>query len=170
MTSRETMAMGGDLTVQIAAPSAERAAQDVGDLVVTLSAIEAGVLHIVREGRRMPVETLTREFSGLAQELRRCYRRLVDVAERRDLGFATQRKIRQMREHTIWLYRKISQEQIFFRKLALEASLRQVISTEAFGVYQQLLCADDEERRRAGRDDAALATLLLSDQDEALAF
>lgn len=154
--------------MQIAAPPAERAAEDVGDLVVTISRIEGCVLHLVRAGSRMPVETLTRELAGLAQELRRCYRRLVDVGERRDLGFATQRRIRQMQEHTIWLYRKISREQIFFRKLALEASLRQIVSTEAFGVYQQLLCADDEERRLAARDDAALAAFLLSDPEEAV--
>ena len=158
----------GDLIVRIAVPVAERAAEDVGDLVVTISGIEIRVLHIVREGSSMPVETLTRELAGLAHELRRCYRRLVDVAERRDLGFATQRRIRQMQEHTIWLYRKISREQIFFRKLALEASLRQLISAEAFRVYQKLLCADDEERRLAARDDAAVAALLLSDPEEAV--
>ncbi len=154
--------------MRIAAPTAERAAEDVGDLVVTISVIEARVLRLVREGSRMPVEMLTRELAGLAQDLRRCYRRLADVAERRDLGFATQRKLRQMQEHTIWLYRKISREQIFFRKLALEASLRQIISTEAFGVYQQLLCADDEERRLAARDDAGLAAFLLTDPEEAV--
>ena len=152
--------------MQIVAPRAERAAEDVGDLVVALSVVEGRMLQLVREGSRMPVDALMTETAALAQELRRCFRRLVDVAERRDLGFATQRRLRQMQEHTIWLYRKISREQIFFRKLALEAGLRQIISPEAYGVYQQLLCADDEERRLAGRDDVALAQLMISDPEE----
>ena len=162
------MATGGIPTVLNSGANHERAAEDVGDLLFAITEAEGRAIRLVREGSRMPVETLTREFAALAQELRRCYRRLVDVAERRDLSFATQRRIRQMQEHTIWLYRKIAREQIFFRKLALEANLRQIISPEAFGVYQRLLCADDEERRLAGRDDGAVAALMLSDPEEAV--
>lgn len=161
------MAMGGTPLVLIPGQTHERAANDVGDLLVAITEAETRAIRLVREGTRMPVEVLVKEFSDLGQEIRGHFRRLVDLAERRDLGFGTQRKLRQLQEQCLWLYRKARREAVFFTKLSLEARLRELISPDAFKVYQRLLCADDEERRLAARDDTALATLLLSEGEEA---
>jgi hypothetical protein len=139
---------------------------DITDLVITVTTIESRILRLVRDGaRQIPPEDLTDELSILAQDLGRCYRRLADLRDRRDLSFTTQRKLHRLQEQCIWLYRKSQKERSFFKKLCLETRLRALISHDAFGVYQQLLNVDDEERRLAAHDDATLAACLLAEPE-----
>jgi hypothetical protein len=159
--------MRGGLLVSIRGGGIERTEKNVDDLPVVLATIEGRILRLVREGDRdIPVDNLVSELTLLSDDLRRCYRRLADLVERRDFGFGKQRRLRQLQAQCIWLYRKAQQEQAFFKKLALEATLRRLISDEAFAVYQQLLGVDDEERRLAGSDDAAVAGLLFAEPPE----
>ncbi|HLY22954.1 MAG TPA: hypothetical protein VKT83_10850 [bacterium] len=145
--------------------SIEAAPQDITDLLVTLIAIETRLLRLVRAGdREVPVDDVTTELTVLSRDLKRCYRRIGDLAERRDLGFTTQRKVGRLRDQCIWLYRKAVSERAFFRKLVLEAGLRRLISEEAFGIYQEILWVEDEERR-LGKDDASVVALLSAESE-----
>lgn len=145
----------------------EQPEKDVSDLPMVLATIESRILRLVRQGDRdIPVDNLVHELRLLSDDLRRCYRRLTDLVERRDFGFGKQRRLRRLQAQCIWLYRKAQQEQVFFKKLALEATLRRLISDDAFALYQQLLGVDDEERRLAGSDDAAVAGLLFAETQE----
>lgn len=138
---------------------------DITDLLVTLIGIEARVLRLVRAGdREVPVEDVTTELTVLSRDLKRCYRRIVDLLERRDLGFAAQRKVRRLRDQCLWLYRKAQTERAFFKKLTLEARLRRLVSEEAFGLYQEILWVEDEERR-LDKDDASVAALLAAESE-----
>jgi len=134
---------------------------DASDLLIAIVTIESRILRLVRHGAcDIPVDNLAGELSLLSRDLGRCYRRLSDLRDRRDLTFKTQRKLERLQEQCIWLYRKAHREVAFFKKLDLETRLRSLISGDAFDVYQQLLCAEDDERRLAARDDTALAALL----------
>src|SRR5579864_4277656 len=159
--------MRGASVVSIQRDGIERAAEDVTDLLVALTTIEGRVLRLVREGDLViPHDDLAAELTLLSRDLRRYYRRAVDLAERRDLSFRTQRKLRRIQEHCIWLYRKAYRERAFFAKLALEGRLQEIISKEAFDVYQQLVYADDEERRVVTADDVAMAARLLTEPED----
>jgi len=141
-------------------------APDITDLLIAITTIESRILRVVRDGaREIALEELTSELALLARDLGRCYRRVADLRDRRDLSFTTQRKLHRLQEQCIWLYRKSHKERSFFKKLSLETQLRSLISHDAFGVYQQLLNAEDEERRLAAHDDASLAACLLAEPE-----
>lgn len=145
----------------------ESAQEDVSDLLIIVTTIEGRIIRLVRMGEReIPADDVAGELSLLSRDLRRCYRRAVDLTDRRDLGFGTQRRLRHLQEQCIWLYRKAHQERAFFRKLALEGRLRRMTSEEAFAVYQQLLCADHDGQRLGESDDAAIASQMLAEPQE----
>jgi hypothetical protein len=142
------------------------AAPDITDVIITITTIEGRVLRLVRDGaREIPLADLHDEVARVSHELGQCYRRLSDLTDRRDFGFATQRKLLRLQEQCLWLYRKSRKEQLFFQKLSLETRLRAVISPDAFALYQQLVNAEDDERRLAAKDDAVLAVCLLAEAE-----
>jgi hypothetical protein len=146
-------------------PSAD---EDLTDLLLTITLIDTRLLRLVREGdREIPITDVTVELSELATDLQRLYRKITTLAERRDLSFSAQKQLRNLQEESVWLYRKAHNERTFFRKLGLEAHLREVISQEAYSVYEEIIWVEDEERRFGGYDDAAIAGLLLAEADEA---
>lgn len=139
---------------------------DLTDVLIAIAAIESRILRLVRDGAgEIPAEELTNELPRLSGDLVRLYRRLADLSDRRDLSYATQRKLHRLQDQCVWLYRKAHNELSFFKKLGLEARLRALVSEDAFNVYQQLLCAEDEERRLAAHDDTALAACLLAEPE-----
>jgi hypothetical protein len=161
----DTVAMRGASIVPIQGRN-EGTAADITDLLIAIGTIESRILRLVRRGdREMNFEELKDELSIFSRDLGRCYRSLADLRDRRDLSFATQRKLERMQEECIWLYQKAHREVTFFKKLSLEARLRSLVSQEAFSTYQQLLCVDDEERRFATYDDVALAGRLLAEPE-----
>jgi hypothetical protein len=142
----------------------DRAEDSVTDLFLTLMTVEGRVLRLVREGdREIPIDDLVRELSILSLDLRRCYRKIVDWQERRDLSYTMQAKLRSLQDQCIWLYRKSHAERLFFQKLALETRLRELIPDEAFRLHQELTMIDDEEHELGKRDDAKVASDLLGD-------
>jgi hypothetical protein len=142
-------------------------AADVACLVAEVSeatdSMETRLLRLVREAAHGAVaaDDLSNELSYMADELQRCYRRLAEAEDRRDVRFPTVLKLDQLKGQCLWLYRKIHLEQAFYTKLELEARLRASISREGYALYQQILCVEDGERRLLGQSDADLRRALL---------
>jgi hypothetical protein len=140
--------------------------QQISYLAQTAHGIEDRLLHLVKEIARgaVPLEDFISELAFLAKDLQRCFRRVVDMKERRDLGFATLRDLGVVESHCVWLHRKIRLEQAFFRKLHAETKLRSMLSAEAFEVYQELLDAEDQEREFLRKGDAEVRKELLGER------
>src|ERR1700730_5433440 len=111
--------------------------------------LDSRFLYLMNEEARgtIPPEEVAAELSLLARDLKRCFRRLVEVEERRDLSFRVARELREVNQHCVWLFRKLGVQQAFLKKLGFEAKLRALISADAFNIYQTLLTLDDEERQ-----------------------
>jgi hypothetical protein len=135
------------------------------DLTSILQILEGRLLYLIREGGRsaIPPDAVVSELSFLSRDLRAGFRRLMEVEERRDLGFSATKELRAINQHCTWLFRKIVSQQIFLRKLTLEATLRDLISTEAFAIYQTLLGLEEEEHEALSSDDAQVRARLMKE-------
>lgn len=135
------------------------------DLSSILHILEGRLLYLIREGAQgaIPPDAVVGELSFLSRDLRAGFRRLVEVEERRDLGFNAIRELREMNQHCMWLFRKIVLQQIFLRKLTLEITLRNLISAEAFAIYQALLGMEEEEQEALSSDDAKMRARLMKE-------
>lgn len=135
------------------------------DLSGILKVLEGRFLYLIKESGRggIPPDTVVSELSFLSRDLRAGFRRLAEVEERRDLSFDATQELVQMDRHCTWLFRKIGLQQIFLRKLTLEANLRNLISAEAFAIYQSLLSLDDEEHETLSTSDAQIRARLLKE-------
>ncbi len=133
------------------------------DLSSILQILEGRLLYLIREGGRggIPPDAVVSELSFLSRDLRAGFRRLVEVEERRDLGFDATKELREIDRHCTWLFRKIALQQIFLRKLTLETNLRNLISEDAFTIYQTLLTLEEEEREAVSSDEAQVRTRLM---------
>lgn len=135
------------------------------DLSSILNVLEGRFLYLIKEGGRggIPPETVASELSFLSRDLRAGFRRLVEVEERRDVSFKATQELVQMAQHFTWLFKKIALQQIFLRKLTLETNLRELISDDAFAIYQTLLNLDDEEQETLSTSDAQIRARLLKE-------
>jgi hypothetical protein len=135
------------------------------DLSAVLGILEGRFLFLIREGGggAIPPEAVAGELSLLLRDLKASFRRLVEMEGRRDLSFKTTNELHEIDQHCVWLFREIRAQQTFLRKLSLEASLRRLVSPEAFSIYQTLLGLDDEEREAQSTDDAKTRTLILKE-------
>lgn len=117
--------------------------------------IEDRLLHLSKEAAQgtVPLGDFVAQISLFVKDLRGYFRQVVEMKERRDLGFKALQELQLAEEHCIWLYRKIHFEEAFFKKLHLERRLRSLISADAFAVYQELLDAEDQERELLGMPD-----------------
>ncbi len=94
-------------------------------------------------------------------ELRRVLRAVMDLEERRDLTFEDIRRLQALRTRTVWLYRRVTQERLFAKKLQLEEQLKSMIPPEAYEVYLKLqACEVEEEADQAATDEELAARLL----------
>lgn len=136
--------------------------QDLSDI---LKMLEGRFLYLVTQGGPggIPPEAVVSELAFLSRDLKAGFRRLVEMEERRNLGFAATRELGEIDQHCTWLFRKIHLQQIFLRKLTLEADLRSLVSAEAFALYQSLLTLDDEEQEMLNKSDAQLRALLVKE-------
>ena len=123
--------------------------------------------YLMKEEARgvIPPEDVAGELALLARDLKRCFRRLVEVEERRDLSFKAIKELQEIDQHCVWLFRKLRVQQAFLRKLSLEAKLREMIAAEAFNIYQTLLNLDDEERQSLATDDAKIRMFMFEEKD-----
>lgn len=135
------------------------------DLSSILNILEGRLLYLIREGGRggIPPEAVVSELSFLQRDLRAGFRRLVEVEERRDLGFNAMQELQEMDHRCTWLFRKIALQQIFLRKLVLETNLRSLISADAFAVYQALLSLEEEEQETLSTSDAQMRARLMKE-------
>jgi hypothetical protein len=136
------------------------------DVAAIVEMLDARFLHLLREGAAgvIPPEQLANELAGLERDVKRCFQRLTEVRERRDLSFKTAQELLEIDRHCIWLFRKLRVQQAFLKKLALEAKLRTLVSEEAFNIYLMLLNLDEEERQSLASDDEKTRMLMLEEQ------
>ncbi len=138
------------------------ASQQIAHLADITHTIERRLLHLVKQGtqRAIPPEDIESELGLLVKEVERCYRRIADIQDRRDVGFKAETRLKDVGRHCLWLHRRIHVEQSFFRRWHLETKLRALISAEAFGVYQEILDAEQLGREYLMRGDAEIARLM----------
>ncbi len=136
--------------------------QQLGHLIDVAFTIERRLLHLVKEGtqKTIPPEDIVSELGLLAKEVARCHQRRADFQERRDLGFKTEARLKELQQQLIWLRRKIQVEQGFFQRWHLETKLRAQITPEAFSVYQEIIDAEQLSREFLMRSDAEIERLL----------
>jgi hypothetical protein len=140
----------------------QRIRQDLSNI---LQILEGRLLYLIRESGRggIPAEAILSELSFLSRDLKAGFRRLAEVEERRDVGFKATRELHEIDQHCTWLFRKIGLQQIFLRKLTLETNLRNLISAEAFAIYQTLLGLEEDEQETLSSDDAQMRACLMKE-------
>ena len=137
------------------------------DLVHVIDVLEARFLYLIREGARneLSPEGIAEELALLTRDLRRSFRRLPEIQERRDLSFKMCKELQDIEEHCIWLFRKIRAQQAALRKLDLEGKFRHLVSPDAFRLYESLLDLDDDERESVCSDDGMIRSSILREQE-----
>jgi hypothetical protein len=137
------------------------------DLVHVIDVLEARFLYLIREGARgaLSADGIAGELALLARDLRRSFRRLPEIQERRDLSFNTTKELREIEERCIWLFRKIRVQQASLRKLDLEDKFRHLVSPDAFRLYESLLDLDEEERESILSRDEKIRNRILREQE-----
>ncbi len=138
------------------------ASQQSAHLATITDTIERRLLHLVKQGaqKAIPPEDIVSELGLLAKEVERCYQRIADIQDRRDVGFKMDARLKEIDQHCVWLHRRIHVEQSFFRRWHLETKLHALISAEAFGVYQEILDAEQLGGEYLRRGDAEIARLM----------
>src|SRR5690348_14892054 len=88
----------------------QRIKQNISSIV---DALENRFLYLIkeREGGAIPSEDVAEELSPLLRDLKRCFRRLVDVEEREDLSFRTAMDLREINRRCLWLFKKMRMQQ-----------------------------------------------------------
>ena len=142
--------------------------QQIAEVEDIANAVEHRLLLAVKEGaqRAVPQADLAGQLSLLADETKRCYQKLAELQERRDLAFRELTELQKIDRHCIWLYRRVQVERFFFRKWQLEAQLQELTSPEAFAVYTEILDLEGQERDFLVRGDAEIRRLLLEETPE----
>lgn len=128
-------------------PLTDQSGVDLDAIFSALAVLEGRVLHLIRECSEgtIPLADVLSEMHLLGRDVGRLDRRAEEANQRRDLPFSASARLEDIGHHCTWLYRKIQMEQVFFRKLHMEVGLRQLISEEAFSVYQALLELEERE-------------------------
>lgn len=151
--------------------SRECAAFDVAEQLTRIAdivhTVERRVLHLIQEGatKGTPFDDIGGELSLLAKDVKRSYRRIVELRDQRNIGFKAEGKLLELERHCIWLYRRTQLEHWFFRKLQLETKLRDLISAPAFELYQEILDAHELAREVVMRSDEQTKSLLLEEEE-----
>lgn len=140
----------------------------IRDLSTILDILEGRVLYLMREGVRGVIapDGVAGELRPLLRDLKACFKRLAEVKERQDLTFEVTRELQEIDQRCVWLFRKIRVQQAFLAKLNLEAQLRNLVSAEAFNIYQTLRVLDEDERDALASDDVRIRALLLEEQPQ----
>ncbi len=137
------------------------------DVSAIVDLLDTRFHYLIKEEARdiIPPEEVAGELLLLARDLKRCFRRLVEVEERHDLSFRAAMELQEIDRHCVWLFRKLRTQQASLKRLGLEARLRELVAAEAFNIYQTLLSVDEEERQSLANDDTRIRSLLLEDKE-----
>lgn len=137
------------------------------DLVNVIDVLEGRFLYLVKEGARRALspDGIAAELALLARDLKRSFCRLPEIQERRDLSFKVARELQDVERRCIWLFRNIRVQQASLRKLDLEDKFRNLVSPDAFSLYESLLDLDEEERQSVLSDDEKIRRLILRDKE-----
>jgi hypothetical protein len=133
------------------------------EVVGELDAIEARLMHLIRQGgESRALEDILDGLSSLVSGIGLQYRRILELLDRRDLTYGTTHALEDLRRRTLWLYRKVCMETIFFTKLRLERSLRDAIYKMVVETYEELSTLENEERSLMRMVDEGLSARLLN--------
>ncbi len=119
------------------------------ELVSSIRVVEERLLRLIRETAKgaIPIDEVIGELPLLAKDVGRMFRQAEETQARRDMQYAIVTQLRELKDHCVWLYRKIHLELAFFEKLYLESQLRSQISEDAYRLYQRLMSAEELDRR-----------------------
>jgi hypothetical protein len=139
--------------------------QQISSPAYPVDVIEDRLLRLTKQAAAgaLPLSEFMTEASLLVKDLRRCFRQVVEMKDRRDLSFKALQELQLAEAYCVWLYRKIHAEEGFFKKVHLEARLRSMVSADAFAVYQELLAAEGQERDVLRKADVDISRQLLGD-------
>ncbi len=132
-----------------------------------LDNIEDRLLALVREGAHSttPLDDIIKGLSQLASEIRPQYRQLQELLDRRDMEFDSKAELEALQKRALWLYRKSQLERLFYSKLRLERSLRDLLYRQILETYEELLTLEDGERALRKLPDDILSEELLKNEN-----
>ena len=152
------------MTMEVQDPSATVAA-----IGAELSTIEQQLIELAREGSSggRPLDQIIGELSELAKRMRPHYSRLQETLERRDLTYELMAGLEDVRKRVLWLYRRSRLEQLFYTKLKLERSLRDLLYRQILEAYDEFSTMEETESNLRGSPDDLLAAELLQEDAKA---
>ncbi len=132
-----------------------------------LDNIEDRLLALVREGAHSttPLDDIINGLSQLASEIRPQYRQLQELLDRRDVKFDSHAELERLQKRALWLYRKSQLEHLFFSKLRLERSLRDLLYRQILETYEELLTLEAGEQALRKLPDDLLGEELLKGEE-----
>lgn len=135
----------------------------VATIGADLATMEAQLIELAREGSggARPLEQIISELSALARRMRPHYTRLQESLERRDLTYDLSTGLEEVRKRVLWLYRRSRLEQLFYTKLKIERSLRDLLYRQILEVYDEFSTMEETESNLRSMPDDVLAVELL---------
>ncbi len=133
------------------------------EIMAELAAIENRLITLTREGSEAvrPLDQVIGELDSLAQQMRPHYSKLQETLERRDLAYEQVAGLEEVRKRMLWLYRRSRLEQLFYAKLKLERSLRDLLYRQILEAYDEFSTMEATESHLRGLPDDLLAAELL---------
>jgi hypothetical protein len=131
-----------------------------------LSDIESQLTELTREGSAgaRPLAEVISELMSLSQRVRPHYLLLQETLERRDLTYELMARLEEVRRRALWLYRRSRLEQIFYSKLKLERSLRDMLYRQILEGYDEFSELEAMESHLRSLSEELLAAELLQEE------
>ncbi|MGH9198427.1 MAG: hypothetical protein ACRD1T_22175, partial [Acidimicrobiia bacterium] len=114
-----------------------------------------------------PLDQIINELSVLAKRMRPHYARLQETLERRDLTYELMAGLEEVRKRVLWLYRRSRLEQLFYTKLKMERSLRDMLYRQILEAYDEFSTIEQTEANLRSMPDDVLAVELLREDARA---
>lgn len=137
-----------------------------GEIGAELSTIESQLTELTREGSAggRPLDEVISELMSLSQRVRPHYLLLQETLERRDLTYELMARLEEVRRRALWLYRRSRLEQIFYSKLKLERSLRDMLYRQILEGYDEFSELEATESHLRALSEDLLAAELLQEE------
>lgn len=138
------------------------------EIEAELSNVEIQLTHLTREGSAggRPLEEVIAELTLLSRAVRPHYSVLQEMLERRDLTYELMAKLEEVRKRALWLYRRSRLEQIFYSKLKLERSLRDMLYRQILEGYDEFSELEAAESHLRALSEELLAGELLQENGQ----
>jgi len=132
-----------------------------------LEAIEGQLIRLTREGSagERSLDSVIEELASLVTRLPTAYTTLQECLERRDVTYELVTSVGELHKRVVWLYRRLQLEQVFFSKLRLERTLRDVLYRQILETYDEFSSLEEKEAHLRALSETALASELLKRQD-----